>query len=112
MSFEKIVSLTEDLFCTGDIETSDQCIEVYQQYVNNEQLDFFIAESADIKWTLDLLKIEQLNLEKLLKDLTMNLFFFLPKKHKGNEYKRDKYKELFLTGLQNQFKVIISNDKY
>ena len=112
MSFEKIVSLTEDLFCTADIETNDQCIEVYQQYVNNKQLDFFIAESADIKWTLDLLKIELLNLEKLLKDLTMNLFFFLPKKHKGNEYKRDKYKELFLTGLQNQFKVIISNDKY
>ena len=42
----------------------------------------------------------------------MNLFFFLPKKHKENEYKRDKYKELFLTGLQNQFKIIISNGKY
>ena len=111
-SFEKIVSLTEDLFCTRDIETNDQCIEVYQQYVNNEQLDFFIAESADIKWTLDLLKTELLNFEKLFKDLTMNLFFFLPKKHKENEYKRDKYKELFLTGLQNQFKIIISNGKY
>ena len=27
--FEKIVSLSEDLFCTRDIETNDQCIEVY-----------------------------------------------------------------------------------
>ena len=42
-------------------------------------MDFFIAERTDIKWTLDLLKIELLNFEKLLKDLTMNLFFFLPK---------------------------------
>ena len=110
--FEKIVSLSEDLFCTRDIETSDQCIEVYQQYVNNEQLDFFIAESRDIKWTLDVLKIELLNFEKLLKDLTMNLFFFLKKKYKGKEYKRDKHKELFLTNLQNQFEIIRSNGKY
>ena len=29
LSFEKIVSLSENLFCTGDIETNDQCIEVY-----------------------------------------------------------------------------------
>ena len=29
LSFEKIVSSSEDLFCTGDIETNDQCIEVY-----------------------------------------------------------------------------------
>ena len=28
LSFEKIVSLSEDLFCTGDIETIDQCTEV------------------------------------------------------------------------------------
>ena len=42
-------------------------------------MDFFIAERTDIKWTLDLLKIELLNFEKLLKDFTMNLFFFLPK---------------------------------
>ena len=79
LSFEKIVSLSENLFCTGDIETNDQCIEVYWQYVNNEQMDFFIAERTDIKWTLDLLKIELLNFEKLLKDLTMNFFFFFQK---------------------------------
>ena len=42
-------------------------------------MDFFIAERTDIKWTLDLLKIELLNFEKLLKDLTMNFFFFFQK---------------------------------
>ena len=29
LSFEKIVNLSENLFCTRDIETNDQCIEVY-----------------------------------------------------------------------------------
>ena len=55
LSFEKIISLSEDLFCTGDIMTNDQCIEIYQQYLNNKPLDFFIAESREIKCILDLL---------------------------------------------------------
>ena len=42
------------------------------------------------------------------------IIFFLHEKseHKGNKYKRDKYKEIFLTDLQNQFKIIISNGTY
>ena len=38
--FIKIKALSEDLFCTGDIETVDYCVEVYRQYSNNELLDF------------------------------------------------------------------------
>ena len=38
--FIKIKALSEDLFCTGDIETVDYCMEVYRQYSNNELLDF------------------------------------------------------------------------
>ena len=41
-SFITIKSLTEDLFCTGDIETLDYCMEVYRQFVSHEPLDFFI----------------------------------------------------------------------
>ena len=41
-SFIKIESLSEDLFCTGDIETLDYCVEVYKQFINN---DFFIEQS-------------------------------------------------------------------
>ena len=40
-SFMKIESLSEDLFCTGDIQTLDYCMEVYKQFDNNETLDFF-----------------------------------------------------------------------
>ena len=41
-SFVTIKSLTEDLFCPGDIETLDYCVEVYWQFVGRELLDFFI----------------------------------------------------------------------
>ena len=42
--FITIKSLTEDLFCIGDIETLDYCIDVYRQFVSREPLDFFINE--------------------------------------------------------------------
>ena len=38
--FIEIKALSEDLFCTGDIETVDYCMEIYRQYSNNELLDF------------------------------------------------------------------------
>ena len=38
--FIKIKALSEDLFCTGDIETVDYCMEVYRPYSNNELLEF------------------------------------------------------------------------
>ena len=39
-SFITIKSLTEDLFCTGDIETLGYCMEVYRQFVSCEPLAF------------------------------------------------------------------------
>ena len=39
-SFITIKSLREDLFCTGDIETLDYCMEVYKQFVNRDKLIF------------------------------------------------------------------------
>ena len=38
--FITIKSLTEDLFCTGDIETLGYCMEVYRQFVSCEPLAF------------------------------------------------------------------------
>ena len=43
-SFITIKSLTEDLFCTGDIETLDYCMEVHRQFVSREPLYFFIRD--------------------------------------------------------------------
>ena len=46
-SFIKITNLGKDVFCTGDIETLDYCMEVYSftslQFLNKEPLDFFIC---------------------------------------------------------------------
>ena len=39
-SFITIKSLREELFCTGDIETIDYCMEVYRHYENCEPFDF------------------------------------------------------------------------
>ena len=41
-SFQKIKELTDDLFCTGDIQTIDYCLEVYRQYRSSEQFDYFL----------------------------------------------------------------------
>ena len=40
-SNKKIKKLSDNLFCTGDIQTIDYCLEVYRQYVNNKSSDFF-----------------------------------------------------------------------
>ena len=42
-SFIIIKSLSEDFFCTGDIQTLNCCLKVYSQFLNNEPLDFFIS---------------------------------------------------------------------
>lgn len=44
----KIESLSEDIFCTGDIDTNNYCLEVFEQYVQKQKLDFFLEESIEI----------------------------------------------------------------
>ena len=51
-TFIKIKALSEDLFCTGDIETVDYCMEVYRHFLNNEPLDFFISGNREIQLAL------------------------------------------------------------
>lgn len=58
-----------------------------------------------------LLKKELSNFEELLKNLTMNLFIFFPKKYQ-NSLTTGKYKKIFLMELNNQLKVITNNGKY
>ena len=109
-SFIKIKSLTEDLFCTGEIETLDYCMEVYQQFINEEELDFFISDSQELKLALTKLREELLNFEFYLDKLLVTLHFFLAKKYKEN---LDKTKKIFLMDLQDQFKTLIKkNGKY
>ena len=51
-TFIIIKTLSEDLLCTGDIETVDYCMEVYKHFLNNEQLVFFISGRWEIELAL------------------------------------------------------------
>ena len=57
-------------------------MEVYQQFVNNEKLDFFIEQSEEIKLALHKLRDELNNFAYYLNDLLTTLFFF---SHKNTE---------------------------
>ena len=75
-SFMKIESLSEDLFCTGHIQTLGYCMEVYRQFDNNETLDFFIEQSDEIKLALRKLRDELNKFAYYLNDSLTPYFFF------------------------------------
>lgn len=45
-------------FGTGDIQTIDYCLEVYRQYLDNEEFDPFLWNALKIKLTLKSLQPE------------------------------------------------------
>ena len=73
-SIEKITSLSNDLFCTGDIATAKDCVKSFEQFMNNEPFDFF--DFGEIKQIIDLTDIELRKFKKLLKDLVLICPFF------------------------------------
>ena len=62
--FKKIKKLTDDLFCTGDIQTIEHCLEVYRQYKSGEQFDYFLWNGWEIKRTLSRLHPEMIKFKK------------------------------------------------
>ena len=81
-SFIKIKSLSEDFFCTGDIQTLNYFVKVYIQFLNNEPLDFFISGHWDIELACQNMKRE---LDKFIDEsgkIFQILFSFIPKKSK------------------------------
>ena len=73
-SIEKITSLSNDLFCTGDITTAKDCVKSFEQFMNNEPFEFF--DFGEIKQIIDLTDIELRKFKKLLKDLVLICPFF------------------------------------
>ena len=73
-SIEKITSLSNDLFCTGDIATAKDCVKSFEQFMNNEPFDFF--DFGEIKQIIDLTDIELRKFKKHLKDLVLICPFF------------------------------------
>ena len=106
--FKRIQNLTDDLFCTGEIPIIDCCLEVYRQYIENEDFDPFLYSALEINLTLRNLKLE-------LEDFYKNL-----EKHFIRLYKFLKYNGVFVNDpcklekdLKKQFaKLIILDSKY
>ena len=73
-TFITIPSLSEDLFCTGDIETVDYCMEVYRQYLNKKPLDFFISGTWEIERALQKMESELFQFSECLEKL-FTLFY-------------------------------------
>ena len=78
-SFIKIKALSEDLLCTGDIETVDYCMEVCRQFLNHEPLDFSIFGRWEIELALRNMKSELLRLSELLERLFTLFYSLFPK---------------------------------
>ena len=72
-NFKRIQNLTDDLFCTGEIQTIDYCLEVYRQYIENEDFDPFLYNALEINLTLRSFKPE---LEDFYKNLEKPLLHF------------------------------------
>ena len=88
-SFEKIVSLSDDLVCTGDIVTVEHCVKSFEQFINNEPFDFL--DFGEIKEVMDLIDIELKTFKKLLQDFITHCRYFIKN---GRKYKDIIYIEI------------------
>ena len=95
--------MSEDLFCTGDIETVDYCIEVYRQFLNHEPLDFFISCRWEIELASRNMKSELFRFSELLERLFTLFYSLFPKKSKFRK-NLDDIEQLFKNDLIKQFK--------
>ena len=74
LSSEKIESLCDDLFCTGNILNNDQCIKTFEQLLNNKPFDFF--DLGEINEIMDLIHMGLMTFKKVLEKLIMVSQFF------------------------------------
>ena len=78
-NFTTSQSMSEDLFCTEDIETVDFCMEVYRQYLNKEPLDFFIWSAWEIERALQKMESELFKFSECLEKLLTLFYSLFPK---------------------------------
>ena len=111
-SFIKIKSLSEDFFCTGNIQTLNYCMKVYSQFLNNEPLDFLISGHWEIELACQNMKRELDKFIDELEKIFQTLFSLIPKKSKFKK-NLNKTKLLFKQDLIKQFtKFIFQHGKY
>ena len=98
-SFQKIVDLSDDVFCTGDLRTKRDCIDAFDQFMNNEPFDFFNS-LGEIRKIMDFIGIELKNFKKLLTDLLTICPYFI--KNGRNKNVSEEMMKYFLFQLRNQ----------
>ena len=98
-SFEKIVDLSDDLFCTGDLHTKQDCIVAFDQFMNNEPFDFFDS-LGEIREIMDFIDKELKNFKKLLTDLLTICPYFI--KNGRNKNVSEEMMKKFLFQLRNR----------
>ena len=79
-SFIKIRILSQDLFCTGDIETLGFCMERYRRYINKEPLAHNIFMNWDIPSTFKKVEDELFNFSFYLQALFSIILSIISKK--------------------------------
>ena len=85
-SFEKIVDLSDYLFCTGDLTTRQDCIEAFNQFMINEPFDFFDL-LGEIRQIMDFIDMELKTFKKLLTDLLTICPYLIKNKRNMNVFK-------------------------
>ena len=98
-SFEKIVDLSYDLFCTGDLRTKQDCFDVFDQFMNNEPFDF-CDSLGEIREIIDFIDIELKNFKKLLTDL-LTIYQYFIKNGRNKNVSEEMMKDL-LFQLRNR----------
>ena len=93
-SFERIVDLSDDLFCT-----KQDCIDAFDQFMNNEPFDFFNS-LGEIREIMDFIDIELKNFKKLLTDLLTICPYYI--KNGRNKNVSEEMMKDFLFQLRNQ----------
>ena len=83
-SFIKIKNLSKDVFCTGDIQSLNYCMDVYSQFIKREPLDFFISGHWEINFVkkCEKMKSELDRVLDQLKKLFQIFFTVIPKNSK------------------------------
>ena len=98
-SFEKIVDLSDNLFCTGDLHTEQDCIDAFEQFMNNEPFDFFDSV-GEIREIMDFIDKELKNFKELLTDLLIICPYFI--KNDRNKNVSEEIMKDFLFQIRNR----------
>ena len=111
-SFNRIKRLSDDLFCTGDIETIDYCLEVYIQFLSNEEFDPFLWNAWEIKTTLIRLQPELENFVWKTEIIFWQIMKLL-KLNSSFQTNPSDTQKMFMENLKKQFvKLIVLDGKY